>query len=301
MAGSILYVYFNIMITIKKVALVIGCSYKDSNNDIPILYDAIGNAQKMVDLLTKFGYVVIFMNDNCVKTSALYPIHKNIQNTFANLLQNTQSGDDVVIFYTGHGAKNLANQMNIVIDPNGKNDAIVPVDNNLIDDETLGYWLQQYGKKGVRIFLFFDCFHDGTMCGLQYSYSCSKKINTNTVNVKNNSFNQEFNQLQRATIITLSASKDSKDSKGKETIETDTQGRQSNHQGSLTSSFIYNIQTSVNGTKDIFKLLHYISIYLSNYKLITQCPKITSSIPLHDQTHDSNRYILDGMSHFKMV
>lgn len=312
----------------SKVALVIGCSYKDNTQGIPVLNGTIDDAQNMVNLLLKFGYNVTFMNDNNVKSSSLYPTRANIQNTFATLLQNTQSGDDVVIFYAGHGTQILSSIMKIgdkLIDTSqynsdGEDEAIVPVDvaynaqkqlnkDTLIIDETFRYWLQQYGKKGVRIFLMFDCCHSGTMCDLQYSYSCPDNIadigvpcNTISVNdiktklAKEETVGVPDDSKILATVITLSACKDSEVSWEEYVQWGDLAGKES--QGLLTSSFIYNVQTGTNATKDIFKLLYCIAMQTSNHKPLGQHPKVTSSIPLHDPVNDTNRYILTGASLF---
>jgi hypothetical protein len=311
----------------NKVALVIGCSYKDNHQNIPALNGTLNDAQNMVKLLTKIGYNVTFMTDAAVKSSPLYPNRFNIQNAFISLLQSTQSGDDVVIFFAGHGTQILSSVMKIgdemvntlQYDSDGKDEAIVPVDvtyaqgeinkDTLIIDDTLRYWLQQYGKKDVRIFLMFDCCHSGTMCDLQYSYSCPDNIadvgvSSNTINVndiKNKLTTEEIvgapnNNAIQATVITLSACKDSEVSWEEYVQLGDMSGKES--QGLLTRSFIYNVQTAANTTKDIFKLLYCIAMQTSNHKPFGQRPKITSSVPLHNPSNDNNRYILNGASVF---
>ena len=310
----------------NKVALVIGCSYRDNTQGIPPLKGTITDAQNMAKLLTKFKYKVTFMNDNNVKSSPLYPTRLNIQNTLIKLLQNTQSGDDVVISYAGHGTQLLTGMMKIggnmkntaSSETDGEDEAIVPVDvaylrgklnkDTLIIDDLFKYWLQQYGKKGVRIFLLFDCCHSGTMCDLQYSYSCPDNIgavgtpcNKVTINNIKKNLKRENNigvpndrQIQ-ATIITLSACKDSEVSWEEYVKWGDMAGTAS--QGLLTSSFIYNVQTAVNATKDVFKLLYCIAMQTSNRKPVGQHPQITSNIPLDDPSNDNNRYILNSMSY----
>ena len=300
----------------NKFAIVIGCSYIN-NSSIPRLNGTIEDAINMANILNNLGYIITFMHDTEIPTSSLYPSRQNIQNTIAFVLQNAISGDDVVIFYAGHGTQILNNiikySSNIVqtndSEASGQDEAIVPADtafssngtintDTLIVDDTLNSWLK-FAKSGVRIFMMFDCCHSGTMCDLRYTYSYPDNIKSNIINVSDitKSFITEeikdtnINDI-KATVITLSACKDTEVSWEDYVNWNGTKSKKT--QGLLTSSFIYNISSSTNSTKDIFKLLYYISMNLSNNKP-SQHPKISSNVPLHDPINDNNRYILNNI------
>jgi uncharacterized protein YegP (UPF0339 family) len=303
------------MNTGRRLALTIGCSYKDRAT-VPKLNGTINDANNMTNLLKTYGYDVIVMNDNNISSSPLYPSKTNIQNAIISILQNSQSGDDVVIFYAGHGLQVLQQRQknadsSIVTDyeEDGKDEALAPVDvvigpaginkDTVILDDSINLWLKQYGKKGVRIFLIFDCCHSGTMCDLKYTYSCSnsandKPCNTITVNDLKSIIQQDkgdpsiLDSAFNATIITLSACKDNEVS-WEDFVAWDKSSGQK--EGLLTSSFIYNIKTSDSASKDVLKLLYCIAKQTASRG---QHPKISSSIPIHEQSNDNNRYILQA-------
>lgn len=304
------------MNTGRRLALTIGCSYKDRAT-VPKLNGTINDANNMSNLLKNYGYNVIMMNDDHISSSPLYPSKTNIQNAIISILQKSQSGDDIVIFYAGHGLQVLQ-QRHKTMDPNiaydyeddGKDEAIAPVDiiigptginkDTVILDNALNLWLKQYGKKGVRIFLIFDCCHSGTMCDLRYTYSCSSNrvnnipCNTVTVNDLKTIIQQDkgdtttLDSSYNATIITLSACKDSEVS-WEDFVAWDKSSGQK--EGLLTSSFIYNVKTSENASKDVLKLLYCIANQTASRG---QHPKVSSSIPIHEPSNDNNRYILQG-------
>jgi hypothetical protein len=114
------------MNTGRRVALVIGISYKD-RTDIPRLNGTINDASNMSNLLESLGYRVTFMNDNNISSSPLYPTRQNIQNAIIQILQTSRPGDDIVIYYSGHGLL-LLNQIHNHLLTLANDQTVRPVD-----------------------------------------------------------------------------------------------------------------------------------------------------------------------------
>src|SRR5271170_5180908 len=120
----------------NKLALTIGCSYRSSRFQ---LNGTINDAKNMSNLLSSIGYSVTFMNDNLPNTSPLFPNMNNMLNQLKTILMAAQPGDDVFIFYAGHGVQLLANSMNTpesdgIVELDGEDEAIVPVDFSMTND-----------------------------------------------------------------------------------------------------------------------------------------------------------------------
>lgn len=277
----------------NKYALTIGCSYKGTSMQ---LNGTINDAQNMSNLLKNMNYDVIFMNDNLSKTDKFYPNMNNILIQLKNILLKSKAGDDIVIFYAGHGIQTLSKES---FEKDNKDEAIIPTDveydnkkkqyNNIIVDDTINKWLRSFSKKDTRIFLLFDCCHSGTMCDLKYTFDY--KNNVLSYDESTNHPDDITNPIE-ATVITLSGCQDNEVS-----LETVIKFDGSNkNQGLLTSAFIYAIRTNPIISNDVFGLLKNI---LSRTKQYKQHPKISSNIALHKQP--TNRYILTNSDKTKIL
>jgi energy-coupling factor transporter ATP-binding protein EcfA2 len=78
----------------KRLALLI------CNNEylsLPILRTPVNNGEKLKSILTKFGEfseVLLIKNENCI----------NIKRKISNFLKNTDAEDEILFYYSGHGA-----------------------------------------------------------------------------------------------------------------------------------------------------------------------------------------------------
>jgi hypothetical protein len=299
----------------KKLALTIGCSYKSTQYQ---LNGTINDAKNVSNLLGNIGYSVTFMNDNLPNTSPLYPTMNNILNQIRSVLTLAQPGDDVVIFYAGHGIQLLANSLNTpesdgIVESDGQDEALVPVDFsiktdtkgksnflNVIVDDTLNIMLRTFGKQGVRILIICDCCHSGTVCDLKYSYGYNGKISgdiSDSVTKSDIYFDVgddsplDSTKPIKSVVISLSGCKDEQVSWEDVPSFNKTGGKQ----GLLTSAFIHTITTDKASIRDIFLILKNVQQYTASYK---QNPKVSSNIPLHLVENDNNRYILGGSDYF---
>lgn len=280
----------------SRYALTIGCSYRGSSMQ---LNGTINDAQNMTKLLKSMNYDVIFMNDNLAKNNQYYPTMNNILIQLKNILQKSKAGDDVVIFFAGHGIQSLLKK-NTPEEKDGFDEAIIPVDvsynqkkkqfNNIIVDDTINKWLRSFSVKGSRVFLLFDCCHSGTMCDLKYTFDFN---NNNILSVDEipDQLEDKTNPIE-ATVITLSGCQDNQVS-----LETVIKFDGSNtKQGLLTSAFIYAIRSKPSISNDVFALLKNV---LSRTRKYNQQPKVSSNLPLHKQPN--NRFILTNTDKTKII
>lgn len=302
----------------KKLALVIGCMYRSTRMQ---LNGTINDATNIVNALKTIGFLsenIRFMHDNLPPSNDLFPKKANILRHMSQILADAQTGDDVFIYFAGHGVQLLSTQIKAehsgVTESDGKDEALVPVDvvvkqgkngtttfDNIILDDTINMMLRRYGKEGVRVYMMFDCCHSGTACDLRYNYSFKGRIDgkvSDSLTKNEIVFDEEAvsplddSQPIRCTVITLSGCKDEQVS----WEDVPLYGKNRTVQGALTSAFIHTIETNIRTTRDVFLILRNVQALMTKHK---QNPKISSNIPLHNDYNDNNRFILDGYNYLK--
>jgi hypothetical protein len=136
---------------------------------------------------------IVILTDNTIKK----PNKANILEEFTKLLSEAQSGDLICFAYSGHGS--YIDDINS--DETDKRDeAMVPLDFDLILDDTLKSIIDTHLKPNVTLFVLFDCCHSGTLLDLKYQYLDSEQNNRNTIN--NN------NAVTKGTVIMISGCSD---------------------------------------------------------------------------------------------
>lgn len=290
----------------KSYALTIGCSYKkNARSDALQLNGTINDAKNMTNFLIKRGYDVTFMNDDLSVSSVLFPTRSNILQQIQIILSTAKSGDDLVIFYAGHGVQTLTNGQSSGIDNDveldGKDEAIVPSDvtypglRNLLVDDVLNNYLRLYSKEGVNILIITDCCHSGTVCDLKYSYGFIGNADSSLTSFASTDLSYE--ELAdtpsdrtipiKANVITFSGCKDAEVSN--EAFLRFAVNDAGEQQGVLTGAFMYIVNSNPTITSDVFSILKGVMRYTKKY---SQNPKVSSNKPLHlDRTY---RSILNG-------
>jgi hypothetical protein len=176
--NDILYINNLVMPEIKNKnnnsALLIGINYIGTNNE---LYGCINDTNSINSLISNYNFKKIsILTDNTVKK----PNRINILTEFKNLLINSQSGDVLLLFYSGHGSYILDKNNN---EKTGNDQLIVPCDLNGIIDDELKNIIQLNLKKDVTLIALFDCCHSGSILDLKYQYMDSLDKNNFTENV----------------------------------------------------------------------------------------------------------------------
>lgn len=175
--NDILYINNLVMPEIKNIknnsALLIGINYIGTDNE---LYGCINDTNSINSLISSYNFQKIsILTDNTEKK----PNRINILTEFKNLLSNSQSGDVLIFFYSGHGSYILDKNNN---EKTGKDQLIVPCDLNGIIDDELKNIIQLNLKKDVTLIALFDCCHSGSILDLKYQYMDSLDKNNFTEN-----------------------------------------------------------------------------------------------------------------------
>jgi len=155
-------------------ALLIGINYVGTDNE---LYGCINDTSSINSLISSYNYQKIcILTDNTEKK----PNRANILTEFKNLLSNSQSGDVLLFFYSGHGSYILDNNNN---EKTGNDQLIVSCDLNGIIDDELKNIIQTNLKKDVTLIALFDCCFSGSVLDLKYQYMDSLDKNDFTENI----------------------------------------------------------------------------------------------------------------------
>lgn len=175
--NDILFVNNLVMPEIKNIknksALLIGINYFGTPHE---LQGCINDTNSINSLISNCNFKKIsILTDNTVKKAN----HSNILNEFKNLLINSQAGDVLLFFYSGHGSYILDKNNN---EKTGNDQVIVPCDLNEIVDDELKSIIQTNLKKDVTLIALFDCCHSGSILDLKYQYMDSLDKNNFTEN-----------------------------------------------------------------------------------------------------------------------
>jgi hypothetical protein len=159
--------------TKNKSALLIGINYFGTQYE---LYGCINDTNSINSLISNYNFQKInILTDNTIKK----PNHNNILEEFKSLLINSQSGDVLLFFYSGHGSYILDKNNN---EKTGNDQVLVPCDLNEILDDELKNIIQTNLKKDVTLIALFDCCHSGSILDLKYQYMDSLDKNNFTEN-----------------------------------------------------------------------------------------------------------------------
>lgn len=161
-----------------KRALLIGINYTGSKTP---LRGCIADVQHIKYFLLNFANyqpseITVLTDESIIK-----PTKQNIQNALQKLISNTNPGDHLLFYYSGHGAE--------VPDYNkdeyrGKDQVLVPLDyqtKGIISDDWLHTDFIAKVKKDVTLYGFLDCCNSGTLFDLKFNWKSNCKPKNNIV------------------------------------------------------------------------------------------------------------------------
>jgi len=175
--SDVLFINKLVMPEIKNIknssALLIGINYIGTPNE---LTGCINDTTSINSLISNYNFQNIkILTDN----TPIKPIRNNIITEFKNLLINSQPGDVLLFFYSGHGSYILDKNNN---EKTGKDQLIVPCDFVGILDDELKITIRTHLKKDVTLIALFDCCFSGSILDLKYQYMDSLDKNKFTEN-----------------------------------------------------------------------------------------------------------------------
>ncbi len=166
----------NPVINNSNKALLIGINYIGTSNE---LSGCINDVDAMEKMLTKTGF------NNFVKLTdktLVKPTKSAILNAFTNLLRSSKVGDLLCFFYSGHGSYILDRSGDEL---DGRDEAIVSLDMNVVTDDELKAIIQAELKEGVTLLGIFDSCFSGSILDLKYMYNDSLNFDKYTEYDKN--------------------------------------------------------------------------------------------------------------------
>ena len=229
-------------------ALLIGINYTGTDNE---LYGCINDTNSINSLISNYNFKKIcILTDNTVKK----PDHNNILYEFKNLLSNSQAGDVLLFFYSGHGSYILDKNNN---EKTGNDQVIVPCDLNEILDDELKNIIQTNLKKDVTLIALFDCCYSGSILDLKYQYMDS---------LDKNNFTENINESETiGNVIMISGCSD---------VETSNDANINNtNQGAMTWAFLQAFKSQKNITWRQLLISMRDLLKKSNFR---QTPQLTS-------------------------
>lgn len=252
---------------VAKKCLLIGINYEGMRS---ALSGCINDSENMKALLIRQNLFcekdMIMMNDH--SEGELYPTKENIIKQLDGLVQfaleNSDKKVDLFIAYSGHGAS--------VKDASGDEDdkrdeALCPIDCDvngyILDDDIRKNFIDRLGEN-VKLFMFVDACHSGTMLDLRYLYTCGASNYTCTY---------RSNEDTKCKVVSISGCRDNQTSA--DTWEYDRYERKNEAQGALTASFIECYRPGIT----YFHLINNIRSWLKNR--YDQIPQLTSGKPLN--------------------
>jgi len=164
-----------IVINKNKKALLIGINYTGTSNE---LYGCINDVNSIKERITANGFTNI---NTITDLTNKKPTRDNILLEFKNLLINSQSGDLLLFFYSGHGSYTLDKNRD---EQDRYDELIVSSDLKGIVDDELKLIIQQNLKQDVTLFALFDSCFSGSVLDLRYQYLDSLNYDKYTENSK---------------------------------------------------------------------------------------------------------------------
>ena len=164
-----------IIINKNKKALLIGINYTGTTNE---LYGCINDVNSIKERIISKGFTNI---NTITDLTTQKPNKNNILLEFKNLLINSQAGDLLLFFYSGHGSYTLDKNRD---ETDGRDEMIIPSDLKGITDDELKTIIQQNLKQDVTLFAMFDSCFSGSVLDLRYQYLDSLNYDNYTQNDK---------------------------------------------------------------------------------------------------------------------
>lgn len=163
-------------ISVTKKALIFGLNYTGTSSQ---LNGCINDAKSIESYLKEKGFSEIKM---LTDETELKPTKSNILNEFKHLLENSNKGDILFVYYSGHGSYTLDNNGDEL---DGRDELLVPLDFKLIRDDELKSVINQYGKQDTNLYALFDCCNSGTALDLKYQILEKLNYDDITANERN--------------------------------------------------------------------------------------------------------------------
>ena len=162
----------------RRRALLVGINYRSLGSGYA-LSGCINDVKGMRDLLVgTFGFrasEITLMTDDAKVTPSLSlrPTGGNIRAQLSALLQGLGAGDLAVFHYSGHGLQVRDNNGD---EKDGRDEAIFTLDRVVVRDDDIRGLIAAAASRGVRLRMFMDSCHSGTVADLPWMLQADNTI-----------------------------------------------------------------------------------------------------------------------------
>jgi len=197
------------------------------------------------------------MNDN--SKNDLYPTKANMLKQLNSLIDfaNKNKDSEVRLFlsYSGHGT-NMEDTNGDEAD--GYDEALCPVDCDtngfIVDDDIKAQFIDKL-PENVKLMIFIDACHSGTICDLKYNYFA-------------NAVNKKMSET-KCEVVMISGCTDKQTSA--DAFINDFKTKKNTYQGAMTASFLYNYQDGISYSTLIKNMRKWLKT-----KQYSQVPQLSS-------------------------
>ena len=146
-----------------KHGVLVGINYSGTNMSLKGPKNDVENIRKM--LVNKYGYsdnMIYTMTDDVKKDNPRHPSKSNIVNAFGSMVDKSVRGDDLILFYSGHGVSTGAKSL----------ECIYAADSNKRGNLLCGPEMAEVvGRlpEGVNLTIILDSCHSETIVLLPYT------------------------------------------------------------------------------------------------------------------------------------
>lgn len=159
----------------NKRAVICGVTYGKRKFKLEGTINDVSNMKSLLVEIFKFPTDRIRILTEDQKDQNLIPTKKNILESLKWLVQDCQSEDSLVFYFSGHGLQQPEHREGDEID--GLDETICPVDflrEGMITDNEINSTLIRPLKEGVTLHAIIDACHSGTTLDLSYVYKKEK-------------------------------------------------------------------------------------------------------------------------------
>jgi len=143
-------------------ALLVGCNYPGTDAELmsPVYDCELVKSALETSMGIPTENIIVLVDDGETATEETLPTKENIEATLQQLVADSQPGDHLLFFFSGHGTQVPSDDME---EPDGVDEAICPHDlTNLITDDDLRAILADL-PEGVNFTMISDSCHSGTL------------------------------------------------------------------------------------------------------------------------------------------
>lgn len=163
-----------------KKALLIGINYTGTDSQLNGCINDVLSVQTFLVAYAQYSPSEITL---LTDTTAVKPTRAAMERAMQALVANAQSGDTLVLHYSGHGSQTRDSSKD---ETDGVDEVLVPLDYataGMITDDWVFENVMKKVPTGATLQVFMDCCHSGTICDLRHNFKSTCRLKTGKLRV----------------------------------------------------------------------------------------------------------------------